>query len=74
MEINSKDTLMQIMEACKIGRESLQCSCLQKCRLFLKGLPSKLAELEAQKEQLERYIRKMEEADREDLRKAQSPY
>ncbi|WP_205412027.1 hypothetical protein [Paenibacillus sp. O199] len=45
-----------------------------KMSTFLEGTTSKLAELEEHKEQLKRYIRKMEEADREDRRKAPSPY
>ncbi|WP_145333062.1 WXG100 family type VII secretion target [Paenibacillus xylanexedens] len=37
-----------------------------KMHSFVKGASTKLAELEAHKEELKRYIRKMEEADRED--------
>ncbi|WP_339239941.1 hypothetical protein MKX40_05095 [Paenibacillus sp. FSL R5-0517] len=43
-----------------------------KMSAFLEGTTSKLAELEAHKEQLKQYIRKMEEADREDRRKARN--
>lgn len=39
-----------------------------KMQSFVEGASTKLAELEAHKEELKRYIRKMEEADREDRR------
>ncbi|MFK0522337.1 WXG100 family type VII secretion target [Paenibacillus illinoisensis] len=38
-----------------------------KMQSFLNGASVRLAELEAHKEELKRYIRKMEEADREEL-------
>ncbi|WFR62782.1 hypothetical protein P9222_32530 [Paenibacillus amylolyticus] len=54
------------------GESAVQLSA--KMSAFLEGTSSKLAELEAHKEQLKQYIRKMEEADREDRRKARNPY
>ncbi len=39
-----------------------------KMQSFVEGASVKLTELEAHKEELKRYIRKMEEADREDQR------
>ncbi|OMF11760.1 hypothetical protein BK131_20000 [Paenibacillus amylolyticus] len=54
------------------GESAVQLSA--KMSTFLEGTTSKLAELEAHKEQLKQYIRKMEEADLENRRKAQSPY
>jgi uncharacterized protein YukE len=39
-----------------------------KMQSFMEGASAKLTELEAHKEELQRYIRKMEEADREDRR------
>lgn len=39
-----------------------------KMQSFMDGASAKLTELEAHKEELKRYIRKMEEADREDRR------
>ncbi|MEK4662308.1 MULTISPECIES: hypothetical protein [Paenibacillus] len=54
------------------GESAVQLS--TKMSAFLEGTSSKLAELEAHKEQLKQYIRKMEEADREDRRKARNPY
>ncbi|MFX3651369.1 MAG: hypothetical protein ACE3K2_06140 [Paenibacillus sp.] len=53
------------------GESAVQLSA--KMSAFLEGTTSKLAELEAHKEQLNQYIRKMEEADREDRRKARNP-
>ena len=44
-----------------------------KMSAFLEGTTSKLAELEAHKEILKQYIRKMEEADREHQNKARIP-
>ncbi|WP_339259107.1 hypothetical protein MKY85_05150 [Paenibacillus sp. FSL R5-0749] len=52
------------------GESAVQLSA--KMSAFLEGTTSKLAELEAHKEQLKQYIRKMEEADREDRRKARN--
>lgn len=39
-----------------------------KMQSFVEGVAVRLSELEAHKEELKRYIRKMEEADREDQR------
>ncbi|MCG7384399.1 WXG100 family type VII secretion target [Paenibacillus sp. ACRRY] len=39
-----------------------------KMQSFVEGASAKLSELEAHKEELKRYIRKMEEADREERR------
>jgi len=44
-----------------------------KMQSFVEGASTKLAELEAHKEELKRYIRKMEEADREDRRARRMP-
>ncbi|WP_336781327.1 hypothetical protein [Paenibacillus illinoisensis] len=53
------------------GESAVQLSA--KMSAFLEGTTARLSELEAHKEQLKRYIRKMEEADREEHRKARIP-
>ncbi|MNW31279.1 hypothetical protein D3C74_81890 [compost metagenome] len=52
------------------GESALELS--RKMEAFVQGASARMQELESHKAELERYIRKMEEADREERRKRQA--